>query len=389
MKKNIVLFMLLLSAFSFAQGIKFETNTFAEILAKAKKEKKLVFLDAYASWCGPCKMMEKNIFPLEKVSKYFNTTFVNSHFDMEKGEGRDIAMKYGVRSYPTYLFLNGDGDVVYQSYGYLGEDEFLMMAATASGNLSKDGGPKQRFEKGEKDPEFLKNVVKLNANSDPEFAKLASERYFQNKKDKTFTQEEISMLIYFIKSSRDPNYKVFKDNKAEIIKILPEHIYTQFDTQILLEDVVEKSLDVRQKKINDVYFMAEATKLVGTAEARNALNRLKLNFYPSVANYAEYQKAAQEYYGNGDNFENGELDKAAYIFSEQVNDAAALKQAVMWAEKSVMRSETPENTYILAKLYHKTGNKEAAKNYAQHAANMAVSQGKDPSLAQKLLSEIK
>ena len=67
------------------ETIQFQELPFKEIIAKAKKEKKLVFIDAYASWCGPCKMMEKNIFPQKSVREYFNTNFINARFDMEKG----------------------------------------------------------------------------------------------------------------------------------------------------------------------------------------------------------------------------------------------------------------------------------------------------------------
>jgi thioredoxin-related protein len=63
-------------------------------------------------------MMERNVFTQKSVGDYFNANFVNARFDMEKGEGRDIAVKYGVRSYPTYLFLNGDGELVSQNFGY-------------------------------------------------------------------------------------------------------------------------------------------------------------------------------------------------------------------------------------------------------------------------------
>ena len=48
------------SSFIAAQGINFEKSSFETLLAKAKKEKKLVFVDAYAVWCGPCKLMDKN-----------------------------------------------------------------------------------------------------------------------------------------------------------------------------------------------------------------------------------------------------------------------------------------------------------------------------------------
>ncbi|HMZ23915.1 MAG TPA: DUF255 domain-containing protein, partial [Saprospiraceae bacterium] len=69
------------------QGMTFETGNWASILKKAKKEKKLIYLDAYTSWCGPCKMMKKNVFPDAAVGEYFNANFVNAQIDMEKGEG--------------------------------------------------------------------------------------------------------------------------------------------------------------------------------------------------------------------------------------------------------------------------------------------------------------
>ena len=69
MKKLFFLVLITFSMTVFAQqSINFQNTSFKDILAKAKAEKKLVFLDAFASWCGPCKMMEKNIFTLPSVS---------------------------------------------------------------------------------------------------------------------------------------------------------------------------------------------------------------------------------------------------------------------------------------------------------------------------------
>ena len=107
------------------QGIKFEKGTFAEILAKAKAQKKLVFMDVYASWCGPCKRMAAEVFTQKKVGDYFNATFVNAKFDAEVGEGRTIAARYGVNAYPTFLLLNGDGKLGGKMVGGSPADEFI------------------------------------------------------------------------------------------------------------------------------------------------------------------------------------------------------------------------------------------------------------------------
>jgi thioredoxin-related protein len=162
MKNLVTTFFVLLFSFTFAQeeGIKFDQSAFKDLLARAKKEKKLVFIDAYAVWCGPCKMMDKNVFTQKSVGDYFNKTFVSSRIDMEKGEGREIAQKFAVRSYPTFLFLNADGELVSQNYGYMEPSLFLSMAQEVKAGNSKEGSMKERFAKGEKSPEFLMNVMK-------------------------------------------------------------------------------------------------------------------------------------------------------------------------------------------------------------------------------------
>lgn len=390
MKKLFSLLIVFISLSVFSQeSINFEKGTFKEILAKAKKEKKLVFMDAFASWCGPCKMMEKNIFPLPAVSEYYNANFINARFDMEKGEGREIAMKYGVRSYPTFLFLNGDGEVVLKNYGYMGEQDFLTIAKEANQPKYRTSSNKELFEKGESNPEFLLNMMSLYAQSDYELAKKASERYFIVKNNQPLTKDELGMLMYFIKSPSDPNYQIFVAKKPEIIKLMSEDIYNQFDTNIKITKILENALDQKTGTINDDEFFKNAIPLVGKTEAEIALNRMKVIIYPNSGKFAEYEKAALSYYQNAENFETEELLKAAWIFSEHITTPSSLKKAEEWAEKSVMKSETPENTYILAKIYSKTGKKDQAKSYAEISKNLANAQGKDDKLATQLLESLK
>lgn len=390
MKKLFSLFILFISLSVFSQeSINFEKGTFKEILAKAKKEKKLVFMDAFAVWCGPCKLMEKNIFPLPSVSEYYNANFINARFDMEKGEGREIAMKYGVRSYPTFLFLNGDGEVVMKNYGYMGEQDFHTIAKEANQPKYRNSSNKELFEKGESNPEFLLNMMSLYAQSDYELAKKASERYFIVKNNQPLTKDELGMLLYFIKSPSDPNYQIFVAKKPEITKLMSEDIYNQFDTNIKITKILENTLDQKTGTINDDEFFKNAIPLVGKTEAEIALNRMKVIIYPNSGKFAEYEKAALSYYQNAENFETEELLKAAWIFSEQITTPSSLKKAEEWAEKSVMKSETAENTFILAKIYSKTGKKDQAKTYAEISKNLAKAQGKDAKLATQLLESLK
>ena len=69
------------------QGIIFFEGTWKEALEKAKKEDKLVFVDSYTTWCGPCIKMAKNVFTQESVGSFYNQNFINIKLDMEKEDG--------------------------------------------------------------------------------------------------------------------------------------------------------------------------------------------------------------------------------------------------------------------------------------------------------------
>jgi len=108
-------------------GMKFFEGSWEEALAQAKEEDKLIFLDAYASWCGPCKLLKRNVFTQETVGDLYNESFINYAMDMEKGQGPLVARQYRVTAYPTLLFVDGDGNVVKKAVGYHPTDHFLAL----------------------------------------------------------------------------------------------------------------------------------------------------------------------------------------------------------------------------------------------------------------------
>ncbi|MEL7341545.1 MAG: thioredoxin family protein, partial [Bacteroidota bacterium] len=115
----IVVSLLILSTAAMAEGIVFFEGSWSEALATARSQRKLIFVDAYTEWCGPCKMMNRNTFPSDQVGELFNSSFVNVKLDMEKGEGLTFASRYQVNAYPTLLFLNHKGEIVHKALGYL------------------------------------------------------------------------------------------------------------------------------------------------------------------------------------------------------------------------------------------------------------------------------
>jgi thioredoxin-related protein len=112
-------------------GMRFTEGSWASLLAQARQNGKLIFVDANTTWCGPCKQMRKEIFPQQAVGQLYNRNFINVDLDMEKGEGLAFRKKYAVKAYPTFLFINGDGEMVHKTVGSCDAAEFRQHALDA------------------------------------------------------------------------------------------------------------------------------------------------------------------------------------------------------------------------------------------------------------------
>ena len=123
--------MLFLSINSFAQGIEFEHSSWEEVKAKAAKENKPIFVDAYTTWCGPCKWMSKNTFPQKEVGDYMNANFVSVKMDMEKGEGIEFRKKYEVNVFPTLLYFSPADELIHKGVGGMDAEGLLALSKDA------------------------------------------------------------------------------------------------------------------------------------------------------------------------------------------------------------------------------------------------------------------
>ena len=390
MKKILTAFLIILSVLSFAQeGIKFETSDFKTILAKAKKENKLIFLDAYTTWCGPCKLMAKNIFTLKSVGDHYNANFVNAKIDMEKGEGIDIAKKYDVKVFPTYLFIDGNGELVHRTVGYVPEKEFIQFAKDASDPSKRVAALKERFEKGEKDPEFLKNLVNLTAFTETDYAGKVFEKYITAKANTPLAADDMQMLFMTLKNSESPAYKIFKDKKADLLKFMPEKSYEATDKSLKINTVIKKAYNEESKTYDENKFIEGTKDFLTKDEAVKYLSKIKAGKALKDKDIATYEKLTLETYKDYTNFNSNELNSIAWNFFENVTNKSSLETALKWAQESVKQSENSANTDTLANLYNKLNDKANAKIWAEKSIELAKKNGEDASETQKLLDSLK
>ncbi|SDZ88901.1 thioredoxin family protein [Pedobacter hartonius] len=114
------------------QEIKFTTKTYKEVLAAAKTSHKKIFVDAFATWCSPCKELHKTTFKDAKAAPYFNKRFINYTVDVEKGEGIGLAKTWQVESLPTLLIIDENGKVIANHTGYIDGKGLMQFAQEAA-----------------------------------------------------------------------------------------------------------------------------------------------------------------------------------------------------------------------------------------------------------------
>jgi thiol:disulfide interchange protein len=103
-------------------GVYFEYTSVKEAL-EAKKGKPL-FIDCYASWCGPCKQLEHNVFPKEKVGKLINENFTPVKLDADSPEGQQFTRSLQINGLPTMLVYNESGEI-HRIVGYRNSTQII------------------------------------------------------------------------------------------------------------------------------------------------------------------------------------------------------------------------------------------------------------------------
>ena len=237
-----------------AQGIAFEPDgtTLEQASEKAKKENKLIFLDCYTSWCGPCKKMARDVFPQEQVGAYMNPKFVSIQIDMESEYGAPLAKKLQIQAYPTFVIFNAYAQEIGRFLGGSEAEEFIKSVE----EKSKDNSSAElqaRWQNGDRDPQFLQDyLASLSASYKNDEASLVAEAILEGK-ESTFAADEKLRMI-FMRNITNPFSKAFiytaknpADLKAQIgdmpVEMKIKNVLETYPRQIIDEHDGTATLD--------------------------------------------------------------------------------------------------------------------------------------------------
>ncbi len=363
-------------------AIAFEQQKWQAILEKAQSEDKLIFLDAYAEWCGPCKMMSKNVFTDEQVANFYNDKFINAKIDMEKGEGVELARKYKVQAYPTLLYIDGEGSIVHRALGYRGAEQFLELGETALDPDKRISALQEEYESGNRDPEFLAKYAKAASQAGLSNAKEITQAYLETQEDWS-DPETMRMVLESVQKAEGEYYDYVIENLEAYQAAFGKSPINSYINRLIMQ-----SLD---PSMEEGELMAKAEKKFNEAfpeTAEQSMAKFKMNYYSGMQKLDQYAEAAVAYFDAFESNDHSELNNVAWSFYENIEDEEMLREALAWAKKSVELRDAYFNNDTLAALYYKLGKKDQAKAAAQHAIELAKASGEDFSGTEELLEKI-
>jgi thiol-disulfide isomerase/thioredoxin len=202
-----------------------------EIQAKAKAENKYIFMDCYATWCGPCKWMGQHIFTQKEAGDFFNAHFINVAVQMDKTQNDGVSIRdwyadadsiknnYRVSDYPTYLFFSPDGVAVHLSIGSASNVKDFISTAVDAMDPSRQYYTKMgRWKEHKTDTAFLWQTYKSALDEgDVEQAKLIGKAFLDCQHD-LLTARNLLIITQcgLIQSSTDKWFKLFLDSASRI-----------------------------------------------------------------------------------------------------------------------------------------------------------------------------
>jgi thiol-disulfide isomerase/thioredoxin len=364
-----------------AQGIQFFEGTWQEALDAAARQDKLLFVDAYATWCGPCKRMAKEVFTKKEAGDFFNRYFINVKLDMERGEGLVFREKFPVSAFPTLYFIGADGEVVHRVVGAQGLEALLKLGQFALNKADDSGDYAKRFEEGDRDPELvLRYVSALNKAGKPSLKVVNT--YLATQPD---LRAETNLRILF-EGATEADSRVFDLLLAHRSAV--EALYDRSRVESRIEAACTATLmKAIEFNVPDLHRLAVEVmkKQVPARHADFALDA-DLQFHRQSGELAAYLKACDNYGGaraKTDPAGVGQL--ALQLIQEHRSEKEAVRTATRLAETAAKQAATWEPYLSLAQVHKLAGDRKQALKAAEKAKQLAAG---DPRMVQYIDSFI-
>lgn len=231
-----------------SSGIEFQSLSLNAALEKAKNENKNLFIDVYATWCGPCKYLVKEIFPDPDLGEFMNEHFVSIQLDGEKGDGLMLMEKFRLDAFPTMLLLSPEMELRRKIVGVVSPEEIkkrgnavVFPESTAIYQLEK------KYNSGDRSRTSLASYITESLNEEQDSEELINE-FLELYPDLSLENESEFLIFCFGINDRTNQYSIQFLNSAEHYKELYEGLADQKMERILIS-LLEEALEKKDEEI--------------------------------------------------------------------------------------------------------------------------------------------
>ncbi|MGL5890728.1 MAG: thioredoxin family protein [Bacteroidia bacterium] len=380
MKKLAILFAVLISSvLSAGEGIRFAEGNWEAIRDKAQKENKYIFLDGFTDWCYWCKVMDKQTFPDKAVAELLNTKFISVKRDMERGEGKQLSMKYHVASFPTYLVFSPQGELVYSIVGFREPADFIAELNNAMNPEKHEKRPGLSAVLDPGYPEFYKNAFGPSKERVP--AKEEEINTFLDGQKDLMSEVAWSVMWRFPLSDKHADYLI--NNRAAYVNLYGAYNVDNKVQQIFLGRVKQAADEKDENAFNKVYYHAQKAY---PDDPRLAFE-FKLTYYSGVKDWEKYASSYEDYARNG--VSPGITNMISWTLFEECDDKVILGKAVIWMKEASDKEPSYAIIDTYASLLYKTGNLDEAEIQAKRAIAQGKKEGEGTDATKELLEKIK
>jgi len=281
---------LLISQFCFGQGIEFFHGTWGEALEEAAKEDKIVFVDSYAEWCGPCKRMAKTEFTKQEVGDFYNENFISVKLDMEKEDGMKFGSKYPVSAFPTLFFLDSQGNILKKVTGGQKGEQLIALAKVAIKSYDKTEALEILYNEGKRDYDLMVTYVKELNKVDKPSLKISNE-YLKSNPDIS-KSEKAMFLLEAVTESDSKLFDQLVALKKEAVAGTSEEIF-QSKIESAVMATVKKAVEFDYKELVDEAIGQYKTADIGKADKFK--KRAYLEYYALNGDYKEWKEFSKSY----------------------------------------------------------------------------------------------
>ncbi len=351
----------------------FEKGSWQEVLAKAQKENKPVFVDFYAVWCGPCKFMTKDVFTNPEVADYYNANFLAYKVDAEKEE-KELVAAANIDAYPSLFYYSPKGQIITKNVGALDAKGFKKFGEGVLENMKAlENLPilKAQYDKKPTDIPLMTSYLNLLVQAQKfEEAEPIAKTYLAQLADADLSKElPWNLMKKFVKNTESREYKYMMANQ----KVFFEKYGDDFQRYLL--GLVNEKLNAAMQTKNatsltdakNIYYAA--ISLTDTSKPKEYYEtELDLHYFKSTQQWADYFAVATKWIDkyNADNFQ--ELFEKAMTVAENSTSKMELEKAKVWIEKLLTINQDALSYVGYAVVWEKMGNKEEAKKNAKIAA---------------------